>query len=237
MANKKKFFCVFDCETATLPMANDIARNADEKKNIAIAKPLIYDMGWTICDRAGNIYDKKQFLIAETFSVPSVFNTAYYKDKRPIYIDMLKRGEITIKPWFEAIEIFLHDIENVDSIGAFNSMFDFKKAIPFTELYINKLYSDNYYLWEEIQKQSCKRIAKGKKKNSENDKEFEADIFRFRGKTYPLFDLWGLATVALLNNPTYKKKCLEYSMLTASGTFFKTSAESTYRYLVNKYDF
>ena len=26
-------------------------------------------------------------------------------------------------------------------------------------------------------------------------------------------------------------------MLTASGTYFKTSAESTYRYLMNKYDF
>ena len=49
--------------------------------------------------------------------------------------------------------------------------------------------------------------------------------------------MWGLATTYLLNNSTYKNKCLEYSMLTNSGTFFKTSAESTFRYLCNKYDF
>ena len=95
--NKKKLYCVFDCETATCSFADEIAGGDPiKKKKIAIAKPLIYDMGWTICDRAGNIHEQKQFLIAETFSVPAIFNTAYYKDKRPIYLDMLKRGEISI---------------------------------------------------------------------------------------------------------------------------------------------
>ena len=233
---KKKYFIVFDCETATLPIATEIARNAEEKKRIAIAKPLIYDMGWTITDRQGNIYDRKQFLIAETFSVPAVFNTAYYAEKRPLYIDMLARGEITIRPWHDAIAEFISDLEMVDAVGAFNSMFDFKKAIPFTELYINKLYSKDYYTWENIQRQSAQRIANGVKP-LKNDPDFENDVFRFRGKSYPLFDLWGLATAHLLNNATYKKKCIENSMLTASGTFFKTSAESTYRYLTEKYDF
>ena len=39
------------------------------------------------------------------------------------------------------------------------------------------------------------------------------------------------------NNASYKKQCLNNEMLTASGTFFKTSAEATFRYLVDKYDF
>ena len=47
------------------------------------------------------------------------------------------------------MEIFIDDLQKVDAVGAYNSMFDFKKAIPFTELYINKLYSPNYYDWEK----------------------------------------------------------------------------------------
>lgn len=236
MANKK-YYMVFDCETATLPMANEIAQgNESIKKKIAIAKPLIYDLGYTICDRAGNIYERKQFLIAETFSVPSVFNTAYYAEKRPIYLNMLQRSETTVKPWKEVMEIFVADLEKVNAVGAFNSMFDFKKAIPFTELYIKMLYSPDFYKWEKIQRNLCNKIA-FEKASKTNESDFDAEHFIFRGRVYDLFDLWGLATTYLLNNATYKNKCLEYGMITNSGTFFKTSAESSYRYLCNKYDF
>ena len=237
MANKMKKYCVVDTETATLPFSDEIAQGDPErKKKIAIAKPLVYDIGWTICDRAGNIHDRKQFLIAETFSVPAVFNTAYYAEKRPIYLEMLKKGETTIKPWNEVMEIFTADLEKVDSVGAFNAMFDFKKAIPFTELYVNMLYSPDYFKWEEIQRNSCKRIAFEKPSNDSNP-DFDPDHFLFRGRLYDLFDLWGLATTHLLNNVTYKNNCLKHGMLTNSGIYFKTSAETSYRYLCDKYDF
>lgn len=233
---KKLKFMVVDTETATLPFADEIAQGDPErKKRIAIAKPLIYDIGWTICDRAGNIHERKQFLIAETFAVPAIFNTAYYAKKRPIYLDMLKEGETSIKPWNEVMEIFISDMSSVDGIGAFNAMFDFKKAIPFTELYIQELYSPNYNEWEQIQRKSAARIADGEK--NQRNPDFEAEIFRFRGKTYSMFDLWGLATTHLLNNTNYKNKCLENGLLTNSGTFFKTSAESTFQYLCDVYDF
>ena len=233
---KKLLYMVVDTETATLAFADEIAQgDAEIKKRIAIAKPLVYDIGWTICDRAGNIHDKKQFLIAETFSVPSIFNTAYYASKRPIYLEMLKRGETTVKPWNEVMDIFISDLKRVNAVGAFNAMFDHKKSIPFTELYINKLYSPDFYKWEEIQYKICERIASGEKMPS--NKEFDPNIFKFRGEEYALFDLWGLSVSHLLNNVTYKNKCLENGLLTNSGTFFKTSAESTYQYLMDKYDF
>jgi len=234
---KKKLYMVVDTETATLPFANELSNgDPDKKKRIAIARPLVYDIGWTICDREGNIYTRKQFLVAETFSVPAIFNTAYYAEKRPIYLDMLMKGETTVLPWAAIIELFVEDLSTVDAVGAFNSMFDFKKAIPFTELYISKLYSADYYTWENTQKQICAHIANDKP-SRKNESNFENDIFRFRGKTYPLFDLWGLATEHLLNNTNYKSKCIKNDLFTASGVFFKTSAESTYQYLCEKYDF
>lgn len=237
MAVKENRYLVLDCETATLPFANEIAQgDADRKKKIAIARPLIYDIGWVITNRKGAIIDSKQFLIAETFCVPSVFNTAYYAEKRPIYLEMLSHGETIIKPWREVMEIFVQDAATVKSIGAFNSMFDFKKAIPFTELYINKLYSPDYYQWENVQRALCARIANEKYKKDE-EKEFNPNIFKFHGVSYPLFDIWGLAVEHLLNTVSYKKNCLEHRLLTNSGLYFKTSAESTYQHLCNKYDF
>jgi len=234
---KKLHFMVLDSETATLPFANEIAGNDSErKKRIAIAKPLIYDIGWTITDRKGNISERKQFLIAETFSVPAVFNTAYYAEKRPIYLEMLAKGETSVLPWDNVMDIMINDLKKVDAVGAFNSMFDFKKAIPFTELYVCKLYSPDYFKWEQYQRNAAAIIANGKTKNEPNP-DFEPDIFRFRGNEYILFDLWGLATTHLLNNPTYKNECINHNMFTNSGTFFKTSAESSYQYLINKYDF
>lgn len=234
---RKKYFCVVDTETATMPFASEIANgDPEKKKKIAIAKPLIYDFGYTICDRQGNIYDRKQFLIAETFAVPQIFNTAYYADKRPRYLEMLNRGETTIKPWREVMEIFLADIENVDAVGAFNAMFDFKKAIPFTELYINKLYSADYQEWEKNQRSFCQHILNNPSRKDRNP-DFEEDVFRFRGRAYPLFDLWGLATEHLLDNVAYKRECLQHNNISASGLYFKTSAETSYQYLCNKYDF
>ena len=237
MAKKKMTFCVVDTETTCFGFANEIAKGDSEaKKRIAIAKPLIYDFAYTLCHRDGTIIKKRQFLVAEIFCVPALFNSAYYSWKKPIYLEMLARGETCVKSWNEIINIFLADLEKVDGVGAFNSMFDFKKAIPFTELYIRKLYSTDYNVWEQIQRAAAYHIAWDKKRNERNP-DFREDVFQFRGREYPLFDLWGLAVNHLLNNASYKKECLAHNLLTNSGTFFKSSAESTYQFLCNKYDF
>lgn len=236
MAAKKLIYMVVDTETATLPFADVIAQmDAERKKRIAIARPLVYDIGWTLMYRNGTIFDKKHFLVAETFSVPAVFNTAYYKEKRPIYLDMMKRGEITVLPWETIMEDFVADLSIADYVGAFNSMFDFKKAIPFTELYISKLYSPDYYEWEKMQYGLCEKIAENVKPKKNSD--FDPEHFTFRNNHYEMFDIWGMACETLINKVKFKQECLENRMLTNSGDFFKTSAEATYRYLVDKYDF
>lgn len=210
---KELRFMVFDCETATLPFVDKLTHNNPElKKKIAIARPLIYDMGWTITNRKGHIYERKQFLVAETFSVPSIFNTAYYAEKRPLYLGMLKKNEITVRPWDDIMDEFIYDLNNVNAVGAYNSMFDFKKAIPFTELYIKKLYSPDYQEWESLQYTLCKKII-SEKYSKDKKKNFDANNFWFRGEKYPLFDLWGLAAKILLNNASYKKQCIEHTII------------------------
>lgn len=230
-----KNYMILDTETCTLPFVNEWGLSSEDKKKIAIAKPLVYDIGWTIANRTQGIIIKRNYLIAETFSVPAIFNTAYYAEKRPLYLEMLKNGEISVLPWNDVMTIMLEDLAMCEWICAYNAMFDFKKAIIFTELYISKLYSANYYDWEEQQKILCRRIIRERPKA--NEKEFDPDHFIFRGEKYPMIDIWGLACTHLLNNPKYKKQCIENGSMSASGLYFSTSAETAMRYLEQEFGF
>lgn len=230
---RRKYYLVLDCETATLPFATKYT--SDEKQKISIAKPLIYDLGWTITDKQGRIYKRRSFLISEIFSVPAVFDTAYYAEKRPIYLERLSHGAIDLTTWKQATSILVHDMELVDGVTAYNAMFDFKKAIPFTELYINKLYSPKYQEWEHLQESICDKITKNQ--YNKNEKNFEPNIFRFRNKEYPLFDLWGLACNYLLNCNEYREMCHKNEWYTNSKKYYKTSAETAYRFCAKTTDF
>ena len=229
---RRKYYMVLDCETATLPFAQNF--EGEIKKKIAIAKPLIYDFAWQIIDNKGRVYVKRSFLITEIFSVPSVFNTAYYASKRPIYLERLAKGEISLMSWIEASKIFEEDLHLVEAVGAYNSMFDFKKAIPFTELYISKLYSPDFYDWEAMQNNICRGIAAGEKWGS---KEFDPDNFKYRGNVYPLFDLWGLSATHILNCDEYREQAIRNRWVTASKKYFSTTAENCYRFINQDYDF
>ena len=230
---RRKYYVVLDCETATLPEA--INYEGEERKNIAIAKPLIYDLGWKVIDAQGRTYARKNYLISEIFSVPAIFDTAYYASKRCIYLEKLEKGEITLTDWKTASAELVEDMDACVAVGAYNSMFDYKKAIPFTDLYISKLYSPDFHDWLNYQNKKLPWLARGHK--NENPNGFDETIFRFRGKEYPLFDLWGLSCRHILNCDEYKNMCLDNDWQTASGKYFKTSAETAFRFFSETMDF
>lgn len=236
---KKKYYMVVDTETSTLPCAEWLCKSDEERKKIAIAKPLTYDFGYTVVERNGNIIKKVNHLVYETFCNREIFDLGYYANKRGIYEAMLLRGELDILPWDTIMQEFLTDLETVDAVGAFNSAFDFKKAIPFTELYIRKLYAGNekFNAWSAKQETVCSKIMNNPYKRDENKAKDDGTVFKFRGKEYPLFDLWGLACTYLLDNRKYKDFCLENGLVTTTGMNFKTSAETTFKYYSGKYDF
>ena len=232
---RKLYYLTLDTETATLPFVNEIALDSKAKQTISIAKPLVYDIGWTISDRNGNIIKRENYLIQETFFVPNIFNTAYYKDKRPQYMKLYSEGKIKAATWNEVIDILLADLETVNFVTAYNACFDFKKAIPFTERYIYHLYSENYNKWEEWQKKRCIDILENG--NHAKNEKYLVPVFELRGNEYPLIDIWALACDRLLNTNKYRKYCCDNNFFTDSKKFFKTSAEVSYRYLVKDNDF
>lgn len=237
MARTRNYYMILDTETATLPCADLIANgNADIKKRIAIARPLAYDFGYVITDRLGNIVKKVSYLVAEIFWNMEIFNTAYYAEKRPLYYEAIQKGEAEVKSWDDIMTEFTADLETVKALGCFNSMFDLKKAIPFTELYIRKMYSKDFSNWKDLQYKLCRKIAETKY-SKDSDKEFDREHFTFRGKSYDCFDVWGMACNHLLDTNKYRDNCIANGLLTNSGEWFSSSAESAYKYLIDNYHF
>ena len=52
-----------------------------------------------------------------------------------------------------------------------------------------------------------------------------------------MFDLWGLSCRHILNCDEYKNMCLDNDWQTASGKYFKTSAETAFRFFSETLDF
>lgn len=234
LKDDSNLYLVLDCETATLPFINEWKLTPKQKQNISIAKPLIYDIAWQMINKAGKVRSRHSFLIQETFFVPQVFNTAYYSWKRPLYMERYEKGEIKSLMWEQAMCILLKDLEQSEYATAYNAMFDFKKAIPFTDTYMSKLYTAQYTDWEKDQRHSCKLILDGYKPSNPNFDQFYMEL---RGRAFPIADIWGMACERLINSKKYKLMCLENNMISASGLFFKTSAEASFRYLAGNVGF
>ena len=110
----KQFFIVLDTETCN-----------------TIEHPLPYDIGWVVCDRQGNIYTEKSFIVAETFlDMKDVMQSAYYANKIPNYWEDIKAGKRKIKGFWNIRKEFINDIKkyNIKKVGVYNMGFD-KRAL------------------------------------------------------------------------------------------------------------
>ena len=228
---RRKYYLIVDTETATLPV------NVSDKSKVSLSYPLVYDIGWVITDIKGNIYRTRNFLINEIFSNYQVFSTAYYHEKRQIYIDKLARNEIIRVDWETAMQVFEKDLSEIEGIGAYNAFFDLKKAIPFTEKYIKKFYSGEWEVWYNNKISEIERNDGKTPKSKKSSPNYNAEIFEFRKMQYLIFDIWYIAILHLLNSYNYKVKAIENQWFTASGKYFSTNAETTYRFITDKHDF
>lgn len=111
----------------------------------SVEEPLPYDIGYAICDRQGNVYLKRSFVVAETFlDMKDVMQSAYYANKIPMYWEDIKSGKREIRT-FRTIRNIVHEdmkAYNVKKVGAYNMGFD-RKALNNLTRYVTK----SFYRW------------------------------------------------------------------------------------------
>lgn len=110
----KQYFLVLDTETCN-----------------SLEQPIPYDIGWVVCDRHGNIYEERSFVVADSFiDLKDAMKSAYYAEKIPKYWVDIKAKTRTLTTMWTIRKFMIEDIKkyNISKIGAYNMGFD-KRAL------------------------------------------------------------------------------------------------------------
>ena len=120
---QKHYYLVLDVETA-----NDTT------------DPLVYDLGFAVADRKGNIYEKQSFVVYDIYRRErELMGSCYYAHKIPEYEQDLKEGKTRMVSFSTAKKIIRRTIEKwgIEMVGAYNAHFD-RNALNTTQRYITK---------------------------------------------------------------------------------------------------
>lgn len=128
---RKRYLIVLDTETCnTFQGLNG---------NLDMSNSLVYDIGWAVTDKYGNVYQTRSFLIREIFRDKELMNSAYYKDKIPKYYEGIRNGSRKLVTFYEAKKQLEEDMKlyKTNIVIAHNARFD-DNATKVTQRYITK---------------------------------------------------------------------------------------------------
>lgn len=105
-----------------------------------LTQSLVYDIGWAIVDKRGNIYLERSFVVSEIFfDMKNAMKSAYYAEKLPAYYADIKSGKRKVASIYTIKKLFYEDCKewSVKAIFAHNASFDVR-AINNTMRYVTK---------------------------------------------------------------------------------------------------
>lgn len=106
----------------------------------SLGDPLVYDVGYAVADRNGNIYFQESFIIYDIFRLEQdMMRSCYYCNKIPQYVERLKNGQ-TKSISFLSLQKRIHRIMehfNITTVCAYNCHFD-RMALNTTLRYLTK---------------------------------------------------------------------------------------------------
>ena len=102
--------------------------------------PMVYDCGFAVVDKRGNVYEHFSFVNREVFcEMKDLMKSAYYAEKIPKYWEQIKAHTRQVANLY-TIRKTLHEVckkYNVKAIMAHNAHFDYK-ALSTTQRYLTK---------------------------------------------------------------------------------------------------
>ena len=114
---RKKYLMTLDVETTN---------NQIRVKNVP-NDGLVYDIGFTIHDKQGNIYAKRSFAIKEIILDKYLMDTAYYKQKLSIYWERIANKQMELITIWQARQRIHKAMEmfGIKEVYAYNANFDY----------------------------------------------------------------------------------------------------------------
>ena len=120
---RKNYYMVLDTETAN-----------------GLDQPLVYDLGFAIIDKKGNVLHSDSLVIYDIYRLErAMMESSYYAKKLPMYEEQIARGERRMVN-FSTARNLIHEackLYNVKAIMAHNAPFDYR-ATSTTQRYLTK---------------------------------------------------------------------------------------------------
>ena len=187
---RKKYYLVLDVESAN-----------------TLQQPLVYDIGYSVVDKKGNIYYSKSHAITDLFfdekkifNNDELMNSAYYSKKLPQYFE--QKGKWKFNPFLKVRKDILKIMKefNINTVCAYNCSFD-RNALNTTLRYITKSKLKWFFPYGT---------------------EFQC--------------IWNMACQVICTQKRYIEMAIENNWFTKSGNML-TNAEKVWSYLINDKDF
>ena len=108
-------------DTETCPIDKDLT-------DVLPTNMWVYDCGWAVVDKRGNVYRTRSFINADIFlDEKDLMKSAYYAEKIPSYWEDIKAGRRALTSFYNIRKIFMKDIAefNGTEIFAHNMRFDY----------------------------------------------------------------------------------------------------------------
>lgn len=100
-----------------------------DTETTGLDKPFCYDLGYVIMDNeSGVIVSEKHFIIEQIWHNLPLFESAYYHEKRPLYVTLMRAHKAVMTKYGYAMQEMKRDIRkyNISDAYAYNSGFDDK---------------------------------------------------------------------------------------------------------------
>lgn len=98
-----------------------------DTETVSLDKPFCYNVGYTIYDTDRDaVLLKRDFVVEQVWHNRPLFESAYYADKRPIYVQGMRAHKIVMDKYGYIQRQIIRDIRehNIEGAYAFNSGFD-----------------------------------------------------------------------------------------------------------------
>lgn len=100
-----------------------------DTETTSLDKPFCYDCSWVIMEKeTGKLIHFSANVVEQVWHNLPLFESAYYKEKRTKYIDMMRKHDAVMDKWGYIMRKLKQDIKNynISAVYAYNSDFDDK---------------------------------------------------------------------------------------------------------------
>lgn len=140
-----------------------------DTETTSLEKPFCYNIGYIIADdTATKILQRREYVVEQVWHNTMLFSTAYYAEKRPLYVDAMRRHEVIMTKFGYICQQMIRDFKayEVNRAFAYNAPFDekvfnfncdwFKCVNPFDNIPISDIRGYvHHFIIDEVYKNWC----------------------------------------------------------------------------------